>query len=231
MSTQPISITLGNPRMSKIFTATGTDGQWSVLTDSIASTNLGILIPNQTLTFAQSQYELGCQAWRIQSATTLQVSRYGLGVLEGQECFMTSQIQNVGVRPDDIISSYSKPQATGTDCNVLAWISGTKGFELYECTATNDTAKPLTTVINGQTLGDNAFNSTIQRIWVQAQDGASVDKIEFIDEMGGVVQTIQGGERGATASSQSNMFNLYAYNLAIPVGKGWTVKVTCNNNL
>jgi hypothetical protein len=217
--------------MSKIFNASTTDDQWSVLTDTIASTNLGILIPNQTLTFAQAQYEAGLAAWRIQSATTLQVSRYGLGVLDGQECFMTSQIQSVGVRPDDIISVYSKAPATGTSCNVLAWISGTKGFELFEATATNDTATALTTVVNGQTLGDNMFNSQVQRIWVQAQDGASVDKIEFIDEMGGVVQTIQGGERGATASSQSNMFNLYAFNLAIPVGKGWTVKVTCNNGL
>jgi hypothetical protein len=217
--------------MSKIFNASTTDDQWSVLTDTIASTNLGILIPNQTLTFAQAQYEAGLAAWRIQSATTLQVSRYGLGVLDGQECFMTSQIQSVGVRPDDIISVYSKAPATGTSCNVLAWISGTKGFELFEATATNDTATALTTVINQQTLGDNMFNSQVQRIWVQAQDGASVDKIEFIDEMGGVVQTIQGGERGATASSQSNMFNLYAFNLAIPVGKGWSVKVTCNNGL
>ena len=231
MTTQACSVTLGSPRMSKIFNGTTTDDQWSVLTDSIASTNLGILIPRQTLTFAQSQYEAGVSAWRIQSASTLNVSRYGLSVLNGQECWETSKIPPVQVRPDDIISVYSKAAGTGTDCNVLAWISGTKGFELYECTATNDTAKPMTTVVNGQTLGDNMFNSTVQRIWVAAQDGASVDKIEFIDEMGGVVQTIQGGERGATPSSMSNMYNLYAFDLAIPVGKGWTVKVTCNNGL
>ena len=217
--------------MSKIFNGDTTDGQWSVLTDTIASTNLGILIPAQTLTFAQSNYEAGVSAWRIQSATTLQVSRYGLSTLAGQDCWESSQIQPVVVRPDDIISVYSKPAATGTDCNVIAWVSGSKGFELFEATATNGVAKPLTTVVNGQTLGDNMFNSTVSRIWVAAQDGASVDKIEFIDEMGGVVQTIQGGERGATASSRSNMVNLYAFNLAIPVGKGWTVKVTCNNNL
>ena len=217
--------------MSKIFNASTTDGQWSVLTDTIASTNLGILIPAQTLTFAQSNYEAGVSAWRIQSATTLQVSRYGLSSLAGQDCWESSQIQPVVVRPDDIISVYSKPAATGTACNVLAWISGTKGFALFAAPATNDTATALTTVVNGQTLGDNMFNSTVQRIWVAAQDGASVDKIEFIDEMGGVVQTIQGGDRGATASSRSNLYNLYAFNLAIPVGKGWTVKVTCSNNL
>ena len=47
-----------------------------------------------------------------------------------------------------------------------------------------------------------------------------------MDEMGGVVMTIR-GERGATASSQSNQYNLYAKGLSVL--KGWTVKVTCNN--
>ena len=110
---------------------------------------------------------------------------------------------------------YSKAAGTGTNVSVLAWVQGTKGFELFECTATNDTATELTTVINAQSLGDNMFNSTVQRIWLQAQDGASVDKVEFIDEMGGVVMTIQGGERGATASSQSNQYNLYAKGLSV----------------
>ena len=217
--------------MSKIFNGDTTDDQWSVMTDTIASTNLGILIPRQQLSFAQGQYEAGCAAWRIQSAASLNVSRYGLSVLNGQECFETSQIPPVAVRPDDIISMYSKAAGTGTNVSVLAWVQGTKGFELFECTATNDTATELTTVINAQSLGDNMFNSTVQRVWLQAQDGASVDKVEFIDEMGGVVMTIQGGERGATGSSQSNQYNLYAQGLSIPVGKGWTVKVTCTNNL
>ena len=217
--------------MSKIFNGTTTDGQWSVLTDSIASTNLGILIPSQTLTFAQSQYEAGVSAYRIQSATTLQVSRYGLSVKNGQECFEDAQIMPVTVRPDDIISVYSKPSATGTDCNVLSWIQGSKGFELFEATATNGTAAVLRTAVNGQTLGDNMFNSTVNRIWVAVQDGGTLDKIEFVDEMGGVVQTIQGGARGATTASRSNLYNLYAVNLAIPIGKGWNVQVTVDNNL
>jgi len=47
MTTQGVEITVGNSMMSKVFTDTSTDGQWSgnVLTDSIAGQSLGILIP------------------------------------------------------------------------------------------------------------------------------------------------------------------------------------------
>ena len=61
MTTQGVEITVGNSSMSKIFTDTSTDGQWSgnVLTDSIAGQSLGILIPNAMLTFAQAGYNSG----------------------------------------------------------------------------------------------------------------------------------------------------------------------------
>jgi len=79
MTTQGVEITVGNSMMSKVFTDTSTDGQWSgnVLTDSIAGQSLGILIPNATLTFAQAGYNSGAMSWRIQNAQTLRGSARG----------------------------------------------------------------------------------------------------------------------------------------------------------
>ena len=215
--------------MSKIFTLDATDGQWdgNVLTDSISSQSIGILIPNSTLSFAQAQYESGVMAWRLQNAQTLQVKARGLGVLAGQECFEDSVISPVTVGQNDILTVYPNPPATAGSTNSLAWIQTTKSTELFTATgATDSTATNMVSAVNSQTLGDLFFGSTLQRIWIQVQDGASLDKVEIVDEMGGVVMTVQGGERGATGSSRSNLYNLYAINLGVRIGKGWQIRTT-----
>jgi len=232
MTTQAVSVTTGNGSMSKIFTLDATDGQWdgNVLTDSISSQSIGILIPNSTLSFAQAQYEAGVMAWRLQNAQTLQVKARGLGVLAGQECFEDSVISPVTVGQNDILTVYPNPAASAGQTNSLAWIQTTKSTELFTATgATDNTATNMVSAVNSQTLGDLFFGSTLQRIWIQVQDGASLDKVEIVDEMGGVVMTVQGGERGATGSSRSNLYNLYAINLNVRIGKGWQIRTTASS--
>ena len=232
MTTQGVSITTGNGSMSKIFTLSATDGQWdgNVLTDSISSQSIGILIPNAPLTFAQANYEAGVMAWRLQNAQTLAVKARGLGVLSGQDCFESQGIAPVTVGQNDILTVYPNPAASAGQTNSLAWIQTSKSTELFTATGASDgVATNMVSAVNSQTLGDLFFGSTLQRIWIQVQDGASLDKVEILDEMGGVVMTIQGGERGATGSSRSNAYNLYAINLGVRIGKGWQIRTTASS--
>ena len=229
MSVQDVSVTTGNGMMSKIFLkGSATDGQWSgnVLTDSIAGQSLGILIPNAVLSFAQAEYASGCMAYRIQNAQTLAVSVRGFANKAGENCKTTSQIGSVRISPNDILTVFPQPlNAAANTSNVLAWVETTKGTELMTASAADSTATALVTAINSQSLGDAFFNSVLRCVKVQVEDGAKLDSVQVIDEMGGVVMTIQGGYRGATGSSRSNIYNLYADGLGVAIGKGWSLKV------
>ena len=86
------------------------------------------------------------------------------------------------------------------------------------------TATSLVTAVNSQSLGDAFFNSTLRCIKMQVEDGAQLDSVQLVDEMGGVVMTLQGGYRGASTSSRSNIYNLYADKLQVGIGKGWSLK-------
>jgi len=233
MTTQGVEITVGNSMMSKVFVDTSTDGQWSgnVLLDSIAGQSLGILIPNATLTYAQAGYNAGAMAYRIQNAQSLRVSARGFGVLNGQYCMSESNIGPVRVNPNDILTVFPVPAAAGAASNVLAWVETTKGTELMQAVEADDgAAVPLTTAINGQTLGDAFFNSTLRSVKVQVQDGHSLTQVQVVDEMGGIVLTLQGGFRGASTGSRSNEYNLSASGLGIGIGKGWSLKVVCKSD-
>ena len=231
MTTQNTTLTVGNQRFSKIFTDTSTDAVWSgnVLLDTISQQSLGILIPRSTLSFAQAEYESGAMAWRIQNAQTLAVSRYGFGVLAGQNSMKESMIAPVTVSPNDILTTYPVPVSSGAapnTINALAWVGTSKGIELMQALASPDgTATEMKTAINNQTIGDAFFNSTLTHICVQLDDGAQLDRVEIIDNLGGVQMTLQGGYRGITGSSRSNHFNLEVRGLNVPIGKGFKLNV------
>ena len=216
--------------MSKVFTHSATDDVWSgnVLTDSIAGQSIGILIPGSTLTFAQAEYEEGAMAWRLQNAQSLRVTARGWGVKAGQNCMSEAGISPVRVAPNDILTVYPLPvQASTGKSNVLAWVTTTKGTELFKALGVSSNfAFPMSTAVNNQSLGDAFFNSTLQSISVQCQDGCTLDSIQIVDEMGGVVYTAQGNDRGASSpAAKSNEYNLNLPRLAIRIGKGWSFKV------
>jgi len=98
---------------------------------------------------------------------------------------------------------------------------------LFEAKAVPDaTATAMTTVVNSQSLGDSMFNSVLSSIHVQAEDNATVDQIEIIDNSGGTVLTLYGGVRGDSNGAMSLIYNLKADGLAVPVGKGFSLKIT-----
>ena len=230
MTTQDIQATVSNARMGKIFSKSATDDQWdgNTLTDTLSGQQIGILMPNTQVNHVQLQYTGGLCAWRIQNAQNLTFARYGFGMKDGFACYHSSEITPYSINPNDILSVYPLPvDATALETNVLAWIRTSKGVELFEAkNVVNGTATEMKTVVNDQTLGDSMFNSTAFSIHVQAEDNATVDQVEIIDNSGGVVLTLFGGVRGDSNGAMSLVYNLKADNLAVPIGKGFSIKVT-----
>lgn len=230
MTTQAVTATIGNGRMSKVFGGTVTDGVWTNIRDTLSDTNLGILIPRAPVNFVQAEYAAGLMAYRIQNAQSLAVSRRGWGALEDYSCFKSSMIPTYAIGPDDMIQVYSQPVAATDETNALAWVHTTKGVELYEALGVADnTATAMTTALQNQTFGDAAFNSTLTQISICLNDGANLDKVEFIDSAGGVVLTIQGDQRipnATTGGGTSAYYNLMVPGMGLQVTKGFSMKIT-----
>lgn len=229
MTTQAVSFTTGNASMSKIFTnGTATDGQWTAntLTDSIAGQQIGILIPQSPLGWGQLEYEAGVCAYRVQNAQSLAVSTRGFGVPAGfNEATPTALKPAIRVNPNDIVSVFPLAVAGAGNSSALAWVWTSMGCELFaKGTIADAVSTEIKSAVNDQTLGDMFFNSRLNTICVQVQDGATLNFVEIIDEMGGVVMTLQGAKRGINVGGSSNLFNLEVDGLNIPVGKGWTMK-------
>ena len=216
--------------MGKIFSKSATDDQWdgNTLTDTLSQQQIGILMPNTTINRVQFQYAAGLCAWRIQNAQSLTFQRWGFGTRDGFACIESSAIQPYTINPNDILVAHPLPEATGaTDSNAFAWITTTKGVELFEAQdIANGTPKELKTVVNQQTLGDSMFNSVLSSIHVQAQDDVTVDQVEIIDNSGGTVLTLYGGVRGGVPGAMSLVYNLKADGMAVPIGKGFAIKIS-----
>jgi len=142
-------------------------------------------------------------------------------------CYESSMIAPYTINPNDILTVYPLPVDGTGKTNALAWITTSKGVELFEAKAVvNATATAMTTVVNAQTLGDSMFNSTLGSIHVQAQDNSIVDQVEIIDNSGGTVLTLFGGVRGGVPGAMSLSYQLKADGLAVPIGKGFSLKIT-----
>lgn len=233
MTTQAVTATVGNSRMSKIFQGTITDGVWTNIQDNLSENNLGILIPRATITNVQAEYTAGLAAWRIQNAQTLAVSRTGWAAKSGNSCYKSDMIGAVGINPDDMIQFYSMPKAGTGKSHALAWVHTSKGVELYKANDVSaGTATSMITALQEQSFGDAAFNSTLMRFSICLQDGASLDKVEFVDSSGGVVLTIQGNHRiPATAGEgTSAYYNLDVSGLGLVVTKGFKMQITVKDN-
>ena len=181
MTTQAVTAIVGNGQMSKTFSGTITDGVWTNIQDTLASTNLGILIPNAVVNNIQASYTAGLAAYRIQNAQTLRVSSRGWGALATYDCYKSAAIAPHRINPDEMIQVYSQPVAQTDETNVLAWVHTTKGTELYEVLGVADNATELKTALQDQSLGDAAFNSTLTGFSICLNDGANLQKVEFID--------------------------------------------------
>lgn len=230
MTDQNVQATVGNSMMGKVFNnAAATDGQWdgNTLTDSLSSQQIGILMPSTVVNRVQAQYTAGLCAWRIQNSATLQFQRFGFGVKDGLSCWHSSDIDPYRIGPNDIFSVYPLAlNGAALTTDTLAWVATTKGVELFSASSLDGVATAMTTTVNGQSLGDSMFNSTLQSIHIQCEDGATLDSLEIIDNNGGTVWTAYGGVRGGSGGSRSNLYNLKVDGLALGIGKGFALKIT-----
>lgn len=230
MTTQTINAIVGSGRQSREFTDTSTDDTWNanVLTDSVASTNLGLVMPGATIDHVQVTYQAGACLWRIQSAQTLVVKRWGYGVqADYGPLWADASIAPYVVAPDDILVAYPIAVDAGVqETAVLSWVMTSKGHEAFGAASiADDTATEIKTLVNAQTLGDYAFGSTLQGVTIQAEDGATVKEVQIIDQTGGTVWIGYGGKRAPTVGGLNPMWNFRADGLSIPIQKGWSLKV------
>ena len=75
------------------------------------------------------------------------------------------------------------------------------------------------------TIGDAFFNSTMQSISVQLEDGATLVDVTIKDAQGGVQYVVQGNVRGASVASRSNEYNLDVSGMNLVIGKGYKIFV------
>ena len=123
------------------------------------------------------------------------------------------------VNPDDMVQVTLAGQWCIKKFNALAWVTTTKGTELYKAKAVPDsTATAMTTALQNQTLG-GCIQFKHYRIEHLFRNGASLDKVEFIDSAGGVI-LLSGWSQNANAGGTSAYYNLDVSGLALPITKG-----------
>ena len=226
--TQNIKAIVGSGSMTREFSADATNGQWSgnILVDSVASTNLGLVMPNQTIDTIQCAYEKGGALFRIQSSQTLMQKRYGFASKKGYSCWDSSKIPTYKVQPDDIINVYPVPDS-GSGSNAIAWVTTTRGFEsMVALNVVDATTTELKTTTNDQSIGDYAFNATMTGLCIQLTDQRTLESVEVIDQTGGVIWKAFGaGRTPVDGGSINQLYNFDAKGLKIPILKGYTLKI------
>ena len=229
MTTQAVTATVGNNMMSKTFADTATDGQWdgNIMLDTLGNNPLGILMGGTTINRVCVQYAAGACAWRIVDSVTLAVKRMGWAALTNYSDYDECMIQPYTIQKTDTLQIYPLAvDATSEQCAALAWVTTQSGTELYKGTDIPDNiATAITTAVNGQGIGDSVFGQTISNIGVQVEDGGVLKEVTITDSSGGVIYTGYGTVRGLVAGSRSNYYNVDLSGLAIPVTKGYILKV------
>ena len=231
MTTQAVTATIGNNMMSRDFTDTATDGTVFLgnnMLDTNSAQNIGILLPNQVINQVQVNYAGGVCQWRIFDSVSQAVSRVGFGSKLNYTCPMETAIPAYTLKKTDILQVFPKAvNATANDSEVLAWVyaQGMQAQSFQATTAADNTATEMTNAVTGQTIGDGFFGKRLNRICIQAEDGALINDVELIDQTGSVVWKARGNFRLPTAGGKSTQTNL-----DIPCGvmiqKGWALKVS-----
>ena len=214
--------------MTRKFVKTGaTEGVFESnnLVSSQSGVNLGLEMPGITITMIQAEYAGGGCLYRIIDATNNRVSRWGFAAKKGYTCASSSSIPAYVVKPTDLLQFYPVAvNATPTHAEVLAWVETSAGVEPFGVTVADEQATAMTSLITGQSLGDFAFNQRVNKVCIQAEDGALLDEVTVLDQTGGTVYTAFGTVRMPTAGG-ANAYTNGEYMTSLNIQKGWTIKV------
>ena len=227
MTTVATTAAIGNPRMSRVFSATSTDGQYNNQNDSVTSTAIGLSMPNQTITYIQATQATGLGVWRIISSTTNQIVRQGFTSKTGYTCPASNQIAPLAIKSDYLFQVYTlADDATADESNVLALITSSRGVEAFTASNVPDsTPTELTALISGLGVGDLLFGATMTNVAIQGEAGMFLTNITVLDAASGTVMTQTGSVRLPTAGGKSALTN-GVFNMSIPLQKGFVLKAT-----
>ena len=231
MTTQTVTATVGNSRMTRDFTDTATDGSVFLgnnMLDTNSSQNIGILLPGQMIDSVQLNYTGGLCQWRIFDSVTQAISRLGFGSKTNYNCPEEARIAPYTLKKTDILQVFPKAvNATAGDTEVMAWVyaAGMQAQSFQVTTAADNVATEMTNSVTGQTIGDGYFGKQLSKICVAAEDGALVHSISLYDQTGSLVWGSRGNYRLPTAGGKSAYVNLEVP-CSITIQKGWSFKVS-----
>jgi len=227
MTTVVTTAVIGNPRMSRVFSATSTDGIYNNQNDSVTSTAIGLSMPNQTINTVQASQATGLGVWRIMSSTTNKIFRQGFTSKTGYTCPASNQIAPLAVQSDMLFQVFTlADDATASQSNALALITSSRGVEAFVgMTIADSTATELTALISGLGVGDLLFGANLVQVSVQGEAGMFLSSITLLDASSGTVMTQSGSVRLPTAGGKSAMTN-GVFNMSIPLQKGFVLKAT-----
>ena len=213
--------------MSRVFSATATDGQYNNTTDSVTSTAIGLTLPRVTINYICGTYAGGAAIGRIISSQSNVVKRQFIcskaGLVDPAQCMITPYT----IAPDDLLQIYPVVvNGTATKTNVLGLITSSRGVEPFLSMATTDsTLTPMTSIISGLGLGDLLFGATLLNVSLSCEDGASLTNITLVNAASGTDMTQQGSVRGDTGGAMSLSMN-GNFSMAYPVQKGYVLNCT-----
>ncbi len=227
MTTVDTQSVIGNPRMSRVFSASSTDGQYNNQTDSVTTTAIGLSMPNQTINYVCATQATGLGVWRLISSTTNKIFRQGFTSKTGYVCPASCVIPAIAIQPDMLFQIYTlADDATANQSNCLALVDTNRGREAFVATDVPDsTATELKSLISDLGVGDLLFGATLNQVAVSGEAGMALTSITILDASSGTQYTGYGSYRLPTAGGKSALTN-GVFPMAIPLSKGWKLKAT-----
>ena len=226
MTTQAVTAIIGSMNMSRVFTATATDGVYNNLNDSVTATNLGLTMPNRQISYVCATMTSGAALWRIISSQTNQIFRQGIcskvGYVDAEAC----RIPPLTVQPDMLFQIYTLPvDATALESNVLGIVTTNRGQEAFVATNSVDNANTeFVSLLSSLGVGDLLFGATISRIQVAVESGGFLTSAIIVDASGGTTWTGYGNAKLPTAGGTSTQTN-GDFMVSIPLKKGFKLNL------
>ena len=225
MTTQAVAASVGNPNMTRIFSATAENGAYNNLNDSVTSTAIGLSMPGRTVNYVCATITAGVGLWRIISSTTNRIYSQGfcspITFVDPTACM----IEPLNIQPDMLFQIYCLPvDSTANQTNNVALVSSNRGVEAFRAVDSPVGGSELLAITSGLGVGDLLFGATISNVRVQVEGGGMLTTIAFVDASGGTQYTGYGSARLPDAGGTSGQFN-GDYALNIPVQKGWTCSI------
>jgi len=224
MTTQAFVASISGPgnQGGRAFSGTVTDAAFTAVNTTTGSAELGFAMKGKTIDNVMANYAAGSCAWAIKNRVTQTIDRCGFGSLSAASGTQGYKIQPINIVQDHILQSYTL--AAGT--TYLAWVKmHGRPAELFSGTIANGALGELTTVTDSSSLGSFA-DQRVEWVKVQGPDGKVVQLMQIFDANGGEIFARYGGEREVLGGTESGSVNMCVSNLAIPIMRGMTIKLT-----